>query len=63
MPYNEKDMRQMLRDQTSHKIVFGKNWTPSEQAVALIKKMMHPRRELRATTLQIIESSWLKNCP
>lgn len=61
MPYNEKNIEKMLRDQTNHKIVFS-SFTPSENAVELIKHMMHPRRELRANSTQIINSAWLVKC-
>lgn len=61
MPYNDRKPKEMIEDQIRHRIRFPENLVSSD-ARDLIRHMVHPRRELRATTADILASRWLQGC-
>uniref|UniRef100_A0A915D0V0 Protein kinase domain-containing protein n=1 Tax=Ditylenchus dipsaci TaxID=166011 RepID=A0A915D0V0_9BILA len=56
-----QNQRDVVANQQSHTINFPAN-AVSAKAEQLIRHMLHPTIELRASTQQIIESSWLEGC-
>lgn len=61
MPFDDKKPKEMIDNQLKHHLDFSKK-KPSIKAQNLIKHMLHPKQQYRATIKEIISSQWLKNC-
>lgn len=62
MPFDDKKPKKMIFNQLKHRIYFPEKHQPSIEAQKLIRHMLHPKRQNRATINDIINNEWLKNC-
>ncbi|XP_070579124.1 testis-specific serine/threonine-protein kinase 1-like [Ptychodera flava] len=60
MPYDDSNVKKMVKDQTEKKLGFSRAKKLSEECKALIRHMLKADTRERASSVQIRESEWMK---
>lgn len=63
MPYDDSNIKKMVKDQLERKVAFSKSKKVGDQCKDLIYKILEVNIKKRLTVPQILDHSWLITLP